>query len=209
MFKSPTSYFGGDSRTLPESAHASRRETRRVWQGFIEQGLVPFGSSSPLAGPVIAHRPCKVLGLGPRHDGEAHHCSHRFATPSAVDSRYANFSPVTDAIGRIRRCQRSTCVTAAIPAPRQGMETQEQRSLSRLEVVRAAFGSPRLSQDEGSIAKNRRVCARRFQMKRLTCRRQLRTDVVFPHLRLSAYDQGQMSGARQHPRPTPILASCS
>ena len=29
------------------------------------------------------------------------------------------FSPVTDAIGRIRRCQRSTCVTAALPAPRR------------------------------------------------------------------------------------------
>ena len=25
------------------------------------------------------------------------------------------FSPVTDAIGRIRRCQRSTCITAALP----------------------------------------------------------------------------------------------
>ena len=30
------------------------------------------------------------------------------------------FSPVTDAIGRIRRCQRSTCVTAALPAPKRG-----------------------------------------------------------------------------------------
>ena len=36
---------------LPESARAD----------FIGQWLVPFGSSSPLAGPVIAHRPCKVL----------------------------------------------------------------------------------------------------------------------------------------------------
>ena len=32
------------------------------------------------------------------------------------------------------------------------------RSLSRLEVVRADFGSPRLSQDESSIAKKRRDC---------------------------------------------------
>ena len=28
------------------------------------------------------------------------------------------FSPVTDAIGLIRRCQRSTCVAAALPAPK-------------------------------------------------------------------------------------------
>ena len=32
------------------------------------------------------------------------------------------FSPVTDAIGRIRRCQRSTCVAAALPAPMRGKE---------------------------------------------------------------------------------------
>ena len=36
-------------------------ETTTVRFGFIEHGLVPFGSSSPLAGPVIAYRPCKVL----------------------------------------------------------------------------------------------------------------------------------------------------
>ena len=34
--------------------------------------------------------------------------------------RYANFSPVTDVLGRIRRCQRSTCVTAVLPAPKRG-----------------------------------------------------------------------------------------
>ena len=77
-----------DSRTSPESARVS----------LIGQWLVPFGSSSPLVGPVIVHRPCKVLGLGFR------------------------FSPVTDAIGRIRRCQRSICVTASLPVPRQGKE---------------------------------------------------------------------------------------
>ena len=44
---------------------------RQYGVDLIEHWLVPFGSSSPLAGPVIAHRPCKVLGLGPRHDGEA------------------------------------------------------------------------------------------------------------------------------------------
>ena len=110
-----------DSRTLPESARASasRRDAagtvglHRTWTGS-------FWDFQPLAEPVIAHRPCKVLGLGPLHDGKTHHCSHRFATPSAVDSRYANFSPVTDAIGRIRRCQRSTCVDAVLTAPRRG-----------------------------------------------------------------------------------------
>ena len=30
------------------------------------------------------------------------------------------FNPVTDAIGRIRRCQRSTCVAAALPVPMRG-----------------------------------------------------------------------------------------
>ena len=34
--------------------------------------------------------------------------------------RYANFSPVTDVLGRTRRCQRSTCVDAVLPAPRRG-----------------------------------------------------------------------------------------
>ena len=32
------------------------------------------------------------------------------------------FSPVTDAIGLIRRCQRSTCFAAALPAPMRGKE---------------------------------------------------------------------------------------
>ena len=31
-----------------------------------------------------------------------------------------HLSPVTDVLGRIRRCQRSTCVTAALPAPKRG-----------------------------------------------------------------------------------------
>ena len=117
-----------DSRTLPESAPASA--TRRDAAGTVGLHRTLAGSFrelQPLAGPVIAHRPCKVLGLGPRHDGETHHCSHRFATPSAVDSRYANFSPVTDAIGRIRRCQRSTCVDAVLPAPRRGKKNQYPR----------------------------------------------------------------------------------
>ena len=47
----------------------------------------------------------------------------RFLAPvhgaTARRRRYANFSPVTDAVGHIRRCQRSTCVAAALPAPRR------------------------------------------------------------------------------------------
>ena len=42
------------------------------------------------------------------------------------------------------------------------------RSLSRLEVVRTDFGSPRLSLDENSIANNRRDCARRFEAENET-----------------------------------------
>ena len=38
---------------------------------FNRHRPVPFGNSNPIAGPVIVHRPCKVLGLGPLHDGEA------------------------------------------------------------------------------------------------------------------------------------------
>ena len=37
----------------------------------------------------------------------------------AARRRFSVLSPVTDAIGRIRRCQRSTCGTAALPAPRR------------------------------------------------------------------------------------------
>lgn len=36
--------------------------------------------------------------------------------------RFSVFSPVADDVGLIRRCQRSTCVAAAIPAPRRGKE---------------------------------------------------------------------------------------
>ena len=60
------------------------------------------------------------------------------------------------------------------------------RSLSRLEVVRAAFGSPRLSQDANSIPKTAAFVRGGFKMERLTYfwpgrltyRRQLRADVV-------------------------------
>ena len=38
-----------------------------------------------------------------------------------------HLSPVTDAIGRIRRCQRSTCVTATLPMPRRGKKNQYTR----------------------------------------------------------------------------------
>ena len=41
--------------------------------------------------------------------------SVRHSVPKQVE-------PVTDVLGRIRRCQRSTCVTAVLPAPRRGWE---------------------------------------------------------------------------------------
>ena len=69
-----------------------------------EDQLVPFGSSSPLAGPVIVHRPCKVLGLDKSHNS------------GQTRIMKIHFSPVTDVLGRIRRCQRSTCVDAVLPA---------------------------------------------------------------------------------------------
>ena len=53
--------FAYVARIGPCQRQSPRR--RRYGQNLIGQWLVPFGSSSPLAGPVIAHRPCKVLGL--------------------------------------------------------------------------------------------------------------------------------------------------
>ena len=160
---------------------------------LIGHRLVPFGSSSPLAGPVIAHRPCKVLGLGPRHDGEAHHCSHRFATPSAVDSRYANFSPVTDAIGRIRRCQRSTCVTAVLPVPIRGTKSisegfppQTVGMIAQTAAVRQLPRPRELAHDVGhSVPKHKFRTAfantarnRPITEMPLNCYAKLRTDII-------------------------------
>ena len=44
--------------------------------------------------------------------------------------RFSVFSPVTDDIGLTRRCQRSTCVAAALPAPRRGRENQAEKNFT-------------------------------------------------------------------------------
>ena len=40
----------------------------------------------------------------------------------AVRTPLLHFARSADDVGRIRRCQRSTCVAAALPAPRRGKE---------------------------------------------------------------------------------------
>ena len=60
---------------------------------------------------------------------------------TAKRRRYANLSPVADAVGRIRRCQRSTCVTAALPAPRREWKIHFVDDLRPMKVA-AIFASP-------------------------------------------------------------------
>ena len=110
-----------NSRMLPESARASASRRGAAGTVGLHRTLAgSFREFQPLVGPVIAHRPCKVLG--------------RSLLKRSGD-RFSVLSPVTDVIGRIRRYQRSTCVTAALPAPRRGRENRHAREspLERLE----------------------------------------------------------------------------
>ena len=102
--------LGGDSRTLPESAFYAAREgtSSTVWRHRTLAGS--FREFQP---PCRARRardcaPYRARFLASSNDN--------FGQTVFV----IRFSPMTDAVGRIRRCQRSTCVTAALPAPMRG-----------------------------------------------------------------------------------------
>ena len=80
----------------------------------------PVRASSDMAGSFRESQPpCRV-----RRARDCAPYRARFLTSvhgtTARRRRYANFSSMTDAVGRIRRYQRSTCVTAALPAPKRG-----------------------------------------------------------------------------------------
>ena len=85
--------------------------------GFGGSAAVPGGIPRFLGSTVSFRSSRKVLAAG----------SQSFALRlQAARRRFSILSPVADALGLTRRCQRSTCVTAALPVPMRGMGSQIQ-----------------------------------------------------------------------------------
>ena len=88
-------------------------ETTTVRFGFIEHSWFLSGVPAPLAGRSLRTDLARFSASANDNFGQ---------TVFVI-----RFSPVTDAVGRIRRYQRSTCVTAALPAPKRGRENRHAR----------------------------------------------------------------------------------